>query len=1003
MPMSHLVGVDVESNGVKVLQISACNMADMSQDEKRAAGWRKIEHPKVPSPVAELEKQPVSPIYSKVSEKLHNENSETQTQIISTDHSVGSFVTNDVPPLMSAQSLATQGTVPVSANIFSSNFSSGANSYSEFFDNIQSGSDRENVFLPMNRTNVSADLSVDTQTIVKSPPFDEVQAATDHMSDELAIPESAEQKNVSDITDNSEKKSFHSVSQTDTKENNVKPEVTEEISNLSSAPSVLPSNFASSAESLRQLSLELSGLIDESVVTSAPTSVPPTREMERRNQELAALLASEQQKCERLQLQMKEYESRVSQLQIEASQHQTEQLARLQRELSTAQEQLQLHVQTVGILVGEKAELEAALSKSQQTAKQKAADVEELQGRLKASRHKVSDLERELGSATTASKQLESSVQQQNKELTRLKLEKEMASKQLEEIEEEAAELRQNLDVRTNEAQTLQHELREKQSQLDLAQLKIQQLSLSDMTEMEKQLESLHQQKVGLERQLAELQQTVQALGSERDQANSQYQEYLHHVNGQMKSMADKLASATAENEQLSNREQSLVKHLSELEKQLQLLQQQNQRNRGKDSPSHVASTELIQRLEQNIHTLEEEKEKLTLSMDSQIQENKVVQDQLDMYMSRVEELESMVESLKADQPDTRKLLAAMESDKVAASRAVGQNQKLKEQLLELEEGFIQVSNQKVDLTQELQKEQHLSKELGERLAQQELEISELRTQLAENEKMLQSLQKSTSEQLSRQMLKEDQIADQMRHYEAQGHMTETLQRELHQSKEVCRTLRAENDELRMKLARATVPDVSEATEDQRDDLVESLKASVRQLTMERDQLLSQLQEKPPRESVGTDAPDDSFSNSDIDVKEYCNLKESMEKLQTRFSKTMEEVAELSDEKQRLEHLVLQLQGETETIGEYIALYQMQRSILRQRAQEKDEQLARLARDREEVKIKLNELNRLIGQLVAENGKGPTSVSVSTSTPELNSVSGEPASEDWMKNNVLSR
>lgn len=38
-------------------------------------------------------------------------------------------------------------------------------------------------------------------------------------------------------------------------------------------------------------------------------------------------------------------------------------------------------------------------------------------------------------------------------------------------------------------------------------------------------------------------------------------------------------------------------------------------------------------------------------------------------------------------------------------------------------------------------------------------------------------------------------------------------------------------------------------------------------------------------------------------------------KLEQRFKETMEKVAELTDDKQRLEHLVLQLQGETETIG----------------------------------------------------------------------------------------
>lgn len=48
-------------------------------------------------------------------------------------------------------------------------------------------------------------------------------------------------------------------------------------------------------------------------------------------------------------------------------------------------------------------------------------------------------------------------------------------------------------------------------------------------------------------------------------------------------------------------------------------------------------------------------------------------------------------------------------------------------------------------------------------------------------------------------------------------------------------------------------------------------------------------------------------------------------KLENRFKETMEKVAELTDEKQKLEHLVLQLQGETETIGKlyYFRLYKL--------------------------------------------------------------------------------
>jgi len=50
----------------------------------------------------------------------------------------------------------------------------------------------------------------------------------------------------------------------------------------------------------------------------------------------------------------------------------------------------------------------------------------------------------------------------------------------------------------------------------------------------------------------------------------------------------------------------------------------------------------------------------------------------------------------------------------------------------------------------------------------------------------------------------------------------------------------------------------------------------------------------------------------DKNILEY---NEPITKLEKRFKETMEKVAELTDEKQKLEHLVLQLQSETETIG----------------------------------------------------------------------------------------
>lgn len=49
------------------------------------------------------------------------------------------------------------------------------------------------------------------------------------------------------------------------------------------------------------------------------------------------------------------------------------------------------------------------------------------------------------------------------------------------------------------------------------------------------------------------------------------------------------------------------------------------------------------------------------------------------------------IERLQLEKPDAAKLIAEMESDKVAASRAVLQNQDLKSQLEEMQRAFVQM------------------------------------------------------------------------------------------------------------------------------------------------------------------------------------------------------------------------------------------------------------------------------------------------------------------------
>lgn len=67
------------------------------------------------------------------------------------------------------------------------------------------------------------------------------------------------------------------------------------------------------------------------------------------------------------------------------------------------------------------------------------------------------------------------------------------------------------------------------------------------------------------------------------------------------------------------------------------------------------------------------------------------LQQQLLEKDAKLTEIESELERLRAERPDASNLLASIESDKVAASRAMTQNQELRQQLEEMQHAYVQV------------------------------------------------------------------------------------------------------------------------------------------------------------------------------------------------------------------------------------------------------------------------------------------------------------------------
>ncbi|KAJ6633915.1 hypothetical protein lerEdw1_014258 [Lerista edwardsae] len=280
-------------------------------------------------------------------------------------------------------------------------------------------------------------------------------------------------------------------------------------------------------------------------------------------------------------------------------------------------------------------------------------------------------------------------------------------------------------------------------------------------------------------------------------------------------------------------------------------------------------------------------------------------------------------------------------------------------------------------------------------------------------------------EELHKQYLLQTQLMDRLQHEEVQGKVAAEVHfKELQQAKESLETVARENKELQAHvgqlmaeldaqlLTRAAGDGVEteEAVKDptaaplaipedfeSREDMVGFLTSAVSQVEKKREELRRQLaeqrrqcrgllqqiatlrkeqQQQPPVAAGGGSAADS------VPGEVHEALKSAMDKLQSRFMGLMREKAELKDRVEELEHRCIQLSGETDTIGEYIALYQSQRAILKQRHREKEEYISRLAQDKEEMKMKLLELQELVLRLVNERNDWYTKYMMVTQNAE---------------------
>ncbi|XP_070489767.1 golgin subfamily A member 2 [Chironomus tepperi] len=724
-------------------------------------------------------------------------------------------------------------------------------------------------------------------------------------------------------------------------------------------------------------------------------------------------------------------------------------------ELNRLRQQEKSHADTIKVLVTEKSNLGDLLTKSEYQIQELKNENEELHNRLNLSRHRVKQLESQhsvqqqpIHRPEDDTKKLEQLVEIRVKEI------KEASAK----IELERNELKLLLNQQQIEMENLQKNFDHINTELHLATVKIAQLS-DGTTQIPESADTVHQSHINSlnqdvaikQQQINELNSIIDQLNNERDANETQYQNYVSAMSSEMKELKERSLELANENDSLISREQELLKHVSDLERQMQqqihkqkIYAEHNSLQESANSSPTKTNVD-VEKLTSQITAFTTENEHLKAQL------NQLETDKLDLMKSlqekteEIQGLEFQVDKMRTMTPNMTQLMSDFDDKSTAASRALSQNQDLKAQLEELQRAFVNISNDKMELTDKIQSEMHLCKEMKHRYEIMEAELKTMKEkwQFKENE-MIRLSHENT--ELEKKVLRQTIEIDRLRHYESKDyHGTEggIVEKEFENYKHMIESLKNKINVLESGKAHEHSHDdhdhdhshdhshdghghshshdnhghshshddghkhddhaghshshdghshahgekCSESPKKKAFDVSQKyLLEEIEMLKMEKNELIKAIndfqmtkrlskdtQKEDEQPVVAENGDTEEMTDEKLEKMQKMSVtpsiatEEALEKLQSRFRRTMLEVAELSEEKQRLEHVVTQLQFETETIGEYITLYQNQRRLLKQKEHEKDIQLKNLAADRELMNDKLCQLNSLIEKFVLQH------------------------------------
>lgn len=514
----------------------------------------------------------------------------------------------------------------------------------------------------------------------------------------------------------------------------------------------------STTEKIKQLCTQINGLMNQDLYINGEDPVfHEIESLENRNHELEDTVQSYKRSNDQLNNQVNEQRRQIIQFQEQIKRERTELANKQLLEQRSLKEQLEVHIQTIGILVGEKQELQSTVSQLQRKYEIKQSENTELTSRLQTVRQKAVELEKNLANVTASCDKHQEDAKRLRQERDKYQTATYTQNQEKEELLQQNAELRVKLESKVSECEELNKNESEMMFKLKQAELVVQQLSGEPNSSASHNLvQQLQNEKAELENKLEQVNSTVQRLAADKGELLQQHADEVDQYERRIRTLSEEVETHDREKRLLIAKESELQENIQSLQKDLTDL-------RDNEANQQVESTQLAAA---EIQRLAEDKQRLAEHLQEEGRENTRLLREQERYLLRIRELETAVARLGEESIDKATLLETAQSDKETISRALKQNKELKEKTEELEQRFITMSQENMELSSSLETERHMASELAAKLSNMGVELEESKQLLSSKNTEIQSLREelqTASESLKDEVTKGENMISSLR------------------------------------------------------------------------------------------------------------------------------------------------------------------------------------------------------------------------------------------------